>query len=165
MARTIDVLLVDDRSVDADVTLFALRQAAKSDVKLLRLKSGDEALRCLFAVGEFAQRPAGMPGLVLLDVDMPAMSGLCVLDVIRAHPATSSLRVVLLGTDGRPRVWGQDGFAADGYLVKSQDFDQYCASIELTLKRWLPRIVSGRQQERQQSYVWPAVERLTLGSV
>lgn len=160
MVRSIDVLVVDDRSVDADVTLFALRHASTSDAKFLRLRNGDEALRYLFAVGEFAHRSAGMPGLVLLDMDMPVTSGLCVLDVIRAHPATSGIRVVMLSADSRPRLAGRNGFSADAYLIKSQDFDQYFASVELTLKRWLPRILKAHHRR-----TWPALQRLTLRSI
>ena len=98
--------------------------------------------------------------VVLLDMDMPGTSGLCVLDVIRAHPATHALSVVMLSTDSRPRLPARNGFSADGYLMKSQDFDQYCAAIELTLKRWLPRILRAHHRR-----VWPAVQRLTLRSV
>ena len=158
--RNFDVLVVDDRSVDAEVTLFALRQASTHDAKFLRLRNGDEALRYLFAVGEFARRSAGMPGLVLLDMDMPVTSGPCVMDIMRAHPATSDIKVVMLGTDSRARCSKRRGFSPDAYLVKSQDFDQYCAAIELTLKRWLPRILKPHH-----SRAWPVLQRLTLRSV
>jgi two-component system response regulator len=160
MIRKIDVLVVDDRSVDAEVTLFALRQASTPDARLLRLRDGNEALRYLFALGEFANRSTGMPGLVLLDTEMPGTSGLCVLDIMRAHPATSGIRVVMLTTDSRARFAEQKRFAPDGHLVKSQDFDQYCAAIELTLKRWLPRILKAHHER-----AWPAVQRLTLRSI
>jgi CheY-like chemotaxis protein len=160
MGRKIDVLVVDDRSIDAEVTLFALRQASTTEAKFLRLRDGNEALRFLFGVGEFQHRAAGSPGLVLLDMEMPHASGLCVLDIIRAHPATSATRVVMLTTDTRPRFDPCDDFSPDGYLVKSQDFDQYCAAIELTLKRWLPRILKEHHER-----AWPALQRLTLRSV
>jgi CheY-like chemotaxis protein len=160
MGRTIDVLIVDDRSVDAEVTLFALRQASTPDARFLRLKDGGEALRYLFALGEFANRSGGPPGLVLLDTDMPGMSGDCVLDIMRAHPATSDIRVIMLTTDTRPHFAEGDEFSAEGYLLKSQDFDQYCAACELMLKRWLPRILKAHHQR-----AWPAVQRLTLRSV
>jgi DNA-binding NarL/FixJ family response regulator len=68
--------------------------------------------------------------------------------------------VVMLTTDTRPRFVGDNEFSPDGYLMKSQDFDQYCAAIELTLKRWLPRILKPHHQR-----AWPAVQRLTLRSV
>ena len=160
MVRKIDVLVVENRSVDAEVTLFALRQAATSDAKFLRLRDGSEALRYLFAVGEFERRSTGMPDLVLLDTDMPVTSGLCILDIIRAHPATSGIRVIMLTTDTRPRFAEHDGLSPDGHLVKSQDFDQYCAAMELALKRWLPRILKAHQQR-----AWPGLQRLTLRSI
>ncbi len=160
MARTFDVVLVEHRSIDAEVTMTALRQAATSNARLLRLKDGDQALRYLFAVGEFAQRSPRTPGLVLLDMDMPVTSGLSILDLIRAHPATNGIRVIMLTTDARPRILEENGFAPDGYLMKSQDFDQYCAAIELALKRWLPRILKAHHQR-----AWPALQRLTLRSV
>ena len=159
MVRKIDVLVVENRSVDAEVTLFALRQASTPDAKFLRLRDGNEALRYLFSVGEFA-RSTGMPGLVLLDAHMPGTSGLCVLDIIRAHPATIGVRVVMLTTDTRPRFAEDDGLSPDGHLMKSQDFDQYCAAIELTLKRCLPRILKAHHHR-----AWPALQRLTLRGV
>ena len=160
MGRNFDVLVVDDRAVDAEVTLFALRQASTHDAKFLRLKDGNEALRFLFARGEFARRSPRVPELVLIDMEMPVVSGTCVLDVIRAHPETSGIRVVMLTTDSRPRWPERSGFAPDGYLVKSQDFDQYSAACELTLKRWLPRILKEHHER-----AWPAMQRLTLRSI
>jgi hypothetical protein len=44
--------------------------------------------------------------------------------------------------------------------MKFQDFDQYLAAIELTLKRWLPRILKAHHHR-----MWPALQRLTLRSV
>jgi CheY-like chemotaxis protein len=160
MVHKIDVLVVDDRAVDAETTLFALRHAATRDAKFLRLKDGDEALRYLFGLGEFARRSAGIPGLLLLDADMPVTSGPCVLDIIRAHPATSGMRVIMLTTDSRPRFPEWNRFSPDGYLLKWQDFDQYCVAMELTLKRWLPRILKAHHQR-----AWPALQRLTLRSI
>lgn len=160
MVRAIDVLLVEARAVDAEVTLSALRQASTPDAKVLRLSEGNQALRYLFAVGEFAHRSPGLPGLILLDVDLPVTSGPCILDIIRGHPATSGARIAMLTTDTRPRFAEENGFEPDGYLVKSQDFDQYCVAIELALKRWLPRILKAHHQR-----AWPALQRITLRSV
>ena len=160
MGRTFDVVVVEHRSIDAEVTLTALRQASTPNAKLLRLRDGDQALRYLFAVGEFAQRSPGKPGLMLLDMHMPVTSGWSILDLIRAHPSTSGTRVIMLTTDTRPRPTEENGFSPDGYLVKSQDFDQYCAAIELALKRWLPRILKAHHQR-----AWPALQRLTLRSI
>ncbi len=66
----------------------------------------------------------------------------------------------MLTTDTRPRFAEENEFAPDGYLVKSQDFDQYCVAIELALKRWLPRILKAHHQR-----AWPALQRITLRSI
>jgi len=66
MGREIDVLLVEERSVDAEVTLSALRRGATREATVLRLRDGNEALRYLFSVGAVAIKKNGMPGLVLL---------------------------------------------------------------------------------------------------
>ncbi|HKS54084.1 MAG TPA: hypothetical protein VJS12_02295 [Steroidobacteraceae bacterium] len=160
MVRRIDALVVDDRSVEAEVTLFALSKASIPEAKFLRLRDGSEVLRYLFGIGEFAGRSMQLPELVLLDADMPVMSGHCVLDILRSHPATRGIRVILLTTDSRPHWPDPNGYSPEGYLVKSQDFDQYCAAIELTLKRWAPRILK-EHHERS----WPVLQRLTLRSV
>ena len=157
MGHRVDVLLVEERSIDAEVTLSALRKGATRDARMVRLRDGNEALRYLFAVGEFARRSPGMPGLVLLDMGMPVTSGLCVLDVMRAHPSTSAIPVVMLTTDTRPHHEQPTGFSPNGYLLKSQDFDQYYAAIELTLKRWLPQILKEHHHR-----AWPTLQRLTL---
>lgn len=158
MASSVDVLVVDDRAIDADVTLFALRRVAPA-ARVLRLKSGAEALHYLFGVGEFARGSGSMPRLVLLDMEMPVMSGLCVLDVIRAHPRTAGIRVVMLSTDAHAHVFRPpDTFAADAYVVKPVDLERYCAATEAILRRWLPQIVQqqgqGVRPEDQASANW-----------
>src|SRR5262245_8056894 len=108
MGRKFDVLVVDDRSIEAEVTLFGLRLAATPDARFLRLKDGNEALRYLFGLGEFARRSTALPDLVLLDMDMPVTSGLCVLDLIRAHEAMNGMRVIMLTADSRAHFAAQN---------------------------------------------------------
>lgn len=141
MSRGVDVLVVDDRTVDADMTLLASRLAAPN-AKLLRLDNGDQALEYLFGVGAFASSRRQPPGLLILDAEMPIVSGPCVLDVIRAHPLTYDIPVVLMSSDTATRVRVRhDTFAADAYVVRPTDFERYCALIEAMLRRWLPQIV------------------------
>lgn len=155
MSHGVDVLVVDDRTVDADMTLLALRLAAPN-ARLLRLGDGEQALEYLFRVGRFARRCGPLPGLLLLDAEMPVVSGLCVLDLIRAHPLTYDTPVVLMSSDSGSRIRERhDTFAADAYVVKPTDFERYCALIEAMLCRWLPQIAFiGALPQR-----WPAHHR------
>jgi CheY-like chemotaxis protein len=149
MPRSIDVMVVDHSALAAEVTLFAVRRAAP-DASTLWLKSGDLALQYLSAVGEFRNRPGGMPALILLELDLPITSGLSVLDVIRAHPATSGLCVAILSHSCDPIVFQRgDMFDADAYIEKASDHEEYCAQIERLLARGL---VQGRIQSQPHAH-------------
>jgi CheY-like chemotaxis protein len=150
MSINYDVLVVDDRMLDAQETLVALEQVAPR-ATALHLDSGREALAYLFSVGEFAGRPPVMPQLVLLSAEMSYISGLCVLDLIRAHPVTRSIPVVVLSLESDARELNRhDGFSADAYVTKPCDFQRYCAVIQACIRCWLPGALrpSGRRDSQ-----------------
>lgn len=138
MSINYDVLVVDDRMLDAQETLVALEQVAPR-ATVLHLDSGREALAYLFSVGEFAGRPPVMPQLVLLSEEMSDISGLCVLDLMRAHPMTRNVPIVLLSLGSDLREFRRhDSFRADAYVIKPVDFQRYCAVIQGCIRCWLP---------------------------
>jgi CheY-like chemotaxis protein len=96
MSRSPIVLLVEDNLDDIDLTLRAF---AKSNVanEIVSVRDGEEALEYLFATGRHAQRPPErMPAVVLLDLKLPKVDGLDVLQQVRAHESTRRLPVVVL---------------------------------------------------------------------
>lgn len=138
MLHSIDVLLVDDRMIDADVTMLAVRRAAP-DIKMLWLKESDEALQFVFCVGVYRNRPRNMPRLIFLDLDMPFMSGLGVLDLLRSHPQTADVPVALLLDGPVPLSLRRgDAFDAHAYVTKPFDLEKYCQQIQRLLRQWLP---------------------------
>lgn len=151
MARLVDILIVDDRAVDADVTILALKYAAPT-ARVLRLKNGAEALSYLFGLDRFAGPSPSLPGLVVLDAQMPVMSGACLLEVLRGHPATRDIPVVLVCTDGESLVVRRsDEFAADAYLQRPPDLDSYASVLARTMEHCLPRVVRSRVREPRRS--------------
>jgi two-component system, response regulator len=143
MARSVDVLVVDNSTLDANALLLALARVAPH-ARVLRLRSGDEALQFLFSRGLFAGHRLGMPRLVLLSADMPTVSGTCVLDLMRAHPLTARVPVVLLCVDPYSRAHlDRRRFRPDAYVVKQWDLDRYCVILEGSIRRWLPWTVRG----------------------
>jgi len=138
MVPSADVLIVDDRQWEAQNLLVALERIAPR-ARALHLYDGGEALEYLFSIGSFTGRPPGMPQLVFLSLEMATISGLCVLDWMRAHPITCDIPVVLVSLERNPRIYRRrDKFDADAYVALPCDFTRYCAVIQGCVERWLP---------------------------
>jgi two-component system response regulator len=138
MSRSYDIVVVDDRMLDAQETLVALEQVAPR-ATVLQLDSGREALEYLFSVGAFAGRRSLMPELILLSADLSDISGLCILDLIRAHPLTCNIPIVLLSLEGDVRKFRRHGsFDADAYVIKPSEFQRYCAIVQNCVRCWVP---------------------------
>jgi CheY-like chemotaxis protein len=137
-SRRIDVLVVEDRAADADVTLFAIRRAVPQ-ARVLWLASGNLALEYLSGVGTAGAVLRDLPRLVLLAEEMKVLSGAFVLDVIRAHPRTSTVQVVMMTQRETSRIVVRREFSADEYIARSDDPDEYCDQIMQLMKQRLHR--------------------------
>ncbi|MCC5865531.1 MAG: response regulator [Wenzhouxiangella sp.] len=90
------VLLVEDNPQDELLTLRALRKARLAN-RIDVVRDGQQALDYLFNQAEFADSaPQELPVVVLLDIGLPRLSGLEVLERLRANPRTQLLPVVVL---------------------------------------------------------------------
>jgi CheY-like chemotaxis protein len=138
MSNAADVLVVNDRMLDAQATLVALELVAPR-ARVLHLESGQRALEYLYARGEFQGRRVEPPELVLLSLELDVVGGLCVLDVMRGHPSTATIPVVLLSLESDVRKYRRhDRFDADAYVLQPCDFQRYCAVIRGCIRHWLP---------------------------
>jgi two-component system, response regulator len=138
MSPNYDVLVVNDRRLDAHETLVALEQVAPR-AAVLDLDSGREALEYVFSVGAFAGRLSRMPQLVLLSADLRDIGALCILDLMRAHPLTCNIPIVLVTLEDDLRKFRRhDSFDADAYVIKPSDFQGYCAIIRGCVECWIP---------------------------
>lgn len=137
MRTVVDILLADDSDDDALLALHALRRTAP-ELRVLRVKDGDQALQFLFETGGFAGRARGMPRLVLLDLQMPGTDGLQTLRAIREHPVTRELPVVLMSSTNNPlMVERAHQLGANEYCIKPVDADKYCGEIARLLEQRL----------------------------
>src|SRR5579871_1649574 len=92
------ILLVEDTPDDAELTVMSLKQSGLFN-EVVVAEDGLEALDYLFGQGRYAGRnPQDTPALVLLDVKMPKLDGIEVLQRLRADKRTSILPVVILTT-------------------------------------------------------------------
>jgi two-component system, response regulator len=92
------ILLVEDTPDDADLTIMSLKHSGLLN-EVIVAEDGLEALEYLFCEGRFAGRnPRDTPALILLDIKMPRLDGIEVLQRLRADKRTSVLPIVMLTT-------------------------------------------------------------------
>lgn len=114
----LDILLVDDNPHDLELALTAL-EACGVNEQVTVASGGHEAVALLRGM-------ARLPALVLLDLKMPHMDGLAVLDAIRGDRRTRDVPVVMLTTSGEERdVQASYAHGASAYVVKPLDFAQF----------------------------------------
>ncbi len=137
-SRMHDILLVEDNPDDVDLTLRAFRKSnIVNDVVVAR--DGVEALDYLFATGAHAGRdPNALPQVVLLDLKLPRLDGLQVLERVRANPTTRLLPVVILtsSTEQRDLVSGYT-LGANSYIRKPVDFQEFVEAVRQLGLYWL----------------------------
>jgi CheY-like chemotaxis protein len=130
-------LLVED---EPDQALLMVRAFHKADVfaPLPLMKSGEEAVRYLSGAVPFQNRARfPLPTLVLLDVNLPGMSGLEVLEWIKLQPSLRGLRVVMLSSSSDPaNVNRAYAAGADAFLTKPASFGALVALVEGLQEHW-----------------------------
>ena len=134
-ADRMDVLLVEDNPDDVELTLRSLKKARLvNPVRIAR--DGAEALDLLF--GGDGTRAAAVPKVVLLDLKLPRVGGLEVLERIRADARTKSLPVVVLTSSREePDVRRAYELGANSYIVKPVEFEKFVAAVGEVGLYWL----------------------------
>lgn len=132
------ILLVEDNPDDVKLTLRALEKGNVVNTVDV-VADGVEALDYLFATGRFAGRDTSvMPQVILLDLKMPRMDGLEVLQRIRADDKTRLLPVVILTTSNEERDKMRSyKLGANSYIRKPVDFGQFVEAVKQLGLYWL----------------------------
>ena len=131
------ILLVEDNDADAELASRAFQTATVTNL-LVRAHDGLEALDYLFAQGKYAARDAhDLPVFVLLDLNIPKISGLKVLEAIRADACARYLPVIVLTSSGeeRDRLGAYNRFA-NSYVIKSLDYDRFVSAAQQLSHYW-----------------------------
>ncbi len=132
------ILLVEDNSSDEELTQRALKKANITN-RVVVARDGAEALDYLFARGNYAGRElTEIPQIVLLDLNLPKLSGLEVLRSIRADDRTKLLPVIILTSSKEDRdVKGGYVAGANSYIAKPVDFTQFSEAVRQVGLYWL----------------------------
>ncbi|AMK75293.1 MULTISPECIES: response regulator [Methylomonas] len=138
MSNAKTILLVEDNPQDEMLTLRALRKAnLANQVDIVR--DGQQALDFLFKTGEFADRDGpDLPTVMLLDIGLPRLSGLEVLERIRADSRTELLPVVILTSsdEERDRIKSYR-IGANSFVRKPVDFGEFAETVARLGVYWL----------------------------
>jgi two-component system response regulator len=132
------ILLVEDNDDDVQLTLRALKlNHVANHVEVAR--DGAEALDYLFCRGAFAGRdPKVMPQVVLLDLKLPKVAGMEVLEQIRRDPRTKRLPVVILTSSNVENDLAKSyDLGANSYIRKPVDFAQFMEAVNSLGLYWL----------------------------
>jgi two-component system response regulator len=122
----VEVVLVEDNPNDAELAIRALKGYNLAN-KLMWLKDGVEALDFIFAQGQYADRSVGeVPKVILLDLKLPRVDGLEVLEKIKSDTRTKSIPVVVLTSSSEERdIIASYNLGVNSYVIKPVDFDKF----------------------------------------
>jgi two-component system, response regulator len=138
MTRSRIILLVEDNPDDVALTLRAF-QRSKFLHEIVVASDGEKALDYLFAAGSYADRDPGlMPEVVLLDLKLPKVDGLEVLQRMRADKRTRRVPVVVLTSSNEEQdILRSYDLGANSFVRKSVDFAQFLDAARQLGQYWL----------------------------
>jgi len=133
-----EILLVEDSQEDVDLTLHTLRREKLAN-KIFIVRDGEEALDFLFCRAAFADRSFDhYPKLVLLDLKLPKVNGMQVLQQLKNDPRTKSIPVVILTSSKEERdLIDSYNLGANSYIQKPVDFEQFRKTVKNMGLYWL----------------------------
>ena len=132
------ILLVEDNPDDEALTLRALQKNNIRNVVVVA-RDGAEALDYMFGTGAYAGRDIRLlPQVILLDLKLPKLGGLEVLECLRADPRTRLAPVVILTSSKEEQDLIQGyKLGANSYIRKPVDFDQFTEAVRQLGLYWL----------------------------
>lgn len=138
MTKTHTILLVEDNPADVKITQRAVREG-KLPVDMVIARDGEEALDYLLQRGVHADGTHWRPAkLVLLDINLPRMSGLEVLRHLRATPQVQAVPIVVLTTSRRVEdIQLMYAAGANTYIEKPRDFHRFVEVLRTIYTYWL----------------------------
>ena len=128
--REIEIVLIEDNPSDAEMTIRALKKNNVSN-NIIHLEDGAEALEFFFGTGKYENRNISVkPKVVLLDLKMPKVNGIEVLQKIKTDDRTKSIPIVILTSSKEdPDIKTCYELGANSYIVKPVGFENFTKSI------------------------------------
>ena len=131
------ILYVEDNPLDIELTIEAMKENSILN-PIAITKDGVEALEYLMCEGKYANRIAGNPSMILLDLKMPRMDGLELLTILKKDPKFKRIPVVMLTSSREEKdlVKGYD-LGVNAYVVKPIDFLAFTDLVKQISTFWV----------------------------
>jgi CheY-like chemotaxis protein len=124
------ILMVEDDSRDVELSLTALEQYNLAN-EVVVVGDGEEALDYLYQRGKFMARPSGNPAVLLLDLKLPKIDGLEVLQQIKTDAQLKMIPVVVLTSSREERdMVASYQLGVNAYVVKPVDFHEFVNAVK-----------------------------------
>jgi two-component system response regulator len=132
------ILLVEDNPSDVDLTKRAFEKKHLANT-LVVVCDGQEALDYLFGAGAYAGRNvADLPACMLLDLNLPKVDGVTVLQTIKSDPRTRMIPVIVLTSSKEPRdIKACYALGTNSYIRKPVNFDEFVEAVSDLGLYWL----------------------------
>lgn len=133
-----EILLVEDNPADAELTLHAL-QKSKLANRIQLARDGEEALDFLFCRGNFSiRRIESAPQLVLLDLKLPKVDGLQVLQAVKGDARTRAIPIIVLTSSREERdLVTSYQLGVNSYIQKPVNFSEFQGVVQQMGMYWL----------------------------
>lgn len=142
----VHILIAEDTPTDAEMTMRALKKVGLVN-NITWVKDGQEALDYIFCAGDYADRIAPDPTLILLDLKMPKVNGIEVLKKIKTTDATKIIPVIMLTSSAEePDIMRCYELGVNSYIVKPVESDKFFEEVSKAGFYWaiLNRIPGSR---------------------
>jgi two-component system, response regulator len=138
MTNSVDILLIEDNPEDVELTLRAFEKYHLTN-KIHVVRDGEEGLDCLFGTGRYADnKMCGRPRLILLDLKLPKVDGLEVLQRCKSDQRTRTIPVVVLTSSREERDLVRSyNLGVNSYVVKPVDFPQFTDAVRHVGLYWM----------------------------
>lgn len=132
------ILLVEDNEDHAEITMFTL-QENEVENPIFWMKDGQAAVDFMFHQGEYTDPVAyPTPGLILLDLKLPKMDGLEVLERIKGEPRLRRIPIVMLTTSNREEeILRSYDLGVNSYVTKPVQFEELTQKLTHIVSFWL----------------------------
>jgi CheY-like chemotaxis protein len=124
------ILLVEDNSNDIELTIEVFREhRIANEIDFVR--DGSEALDYLYRRNQYANRSTENPALILLDIKMPKVDGMAVLEIIKSDINLKTVPVVMLTSSREEKDLLQSyKLGVNAYVVKPVKFDEFINAVK-----------------------------------